>query len=109
MKDYIDGEIKEMLGKIFPIDEIDQRFEDMTEAILDKKEEDPTYTVKHPLQLTVPFPTPEAEAKVAAEIQDKLEKERLKRSKQYLPTAARANRDKKEEAEKVANELANPN
>lgn len=62
MKDYIDGEIKDMMGKIFPIDEVDKRFLEMLEAIEEKKKENPNFEVKHPLQLTVPFPTPEAEA-----------------------------------------------
>ena len=62
MKDYIDGEIKDMLAKIFPIDEVEKRFQGMLEEIDKKKAEDPNFEVKHPLQLTVPFPTPEAEA-----------------------------------------------
>jgi hypothetical protein len=63
----------------------------MLDAIEAKKAEDPTFTIKHPLELTVPFPSPEAEAKISADIQEKKEKERLKRERQYLPPAARAN------------------
>ena len=77
--DYIDGEIKDMLAKIFALDEVERKFEGMLEAIEKKKKEDPTWTVKHPLNLTIPFPTPEAEAKVAAEIAEKEEKERKRR------------------------------
>ena len=76
MKDYIDGEIKDMLGKIFPGDEVDQRFDNMLETIENKKAEDPTFTVKHPLELSEPFPSPEAEAKIASEIQERIEKEK---------------------------------
>lgn len=49
IKDYIDSEIKDMLGKIFPSDEVDQRFENLLETIETKKAEDPTFTIKHPL------------------------------------------------------------
>ena len=86
MMDYIDKEIKIMLGKIVAQDEVEQRFEDMMDAIEDKKAEDPTYEVKHPLQLTVAFPTPEGIAQVAAEIQEKKDKELAREKARYLPT-----------------------
>ena len=59
MIEFIDGEIKDMLGKIFALDEVEKKFEDMLAAIDRKEKADPTWSIQHPLQLTVPFPTPE--------------------------------------------------
>ena len=40
----------------------------MLETIETKKAEDPDFKIKHPLELSEPFPSPEAEARIAGEI-----------------------------------------
>ena len=40
MMEYIDGEIKELFKKIFPIDEVESRFQGMLDAIKEQKEKD---------------------------------------------------------------------
>ena len=70
----------------------------MLDAIEENKQKDPTFTVKHPLDLTTPFPTQEAIDKVYAEIQEKREKELARERARYLPPQARANLEAKKKA-----------
>lgn len=67
-----------MLGKIYPSDEVEQRFENLLEIIESKKADDPSYTVKHPLKPSEPFPSPEVEARIAKEIQERIVKQKEK-------------------------------
>lgn len=67
-----------MLGKIYPSDEVEQRFENLLETIESKKADDPSYKVEHPLKLSEPFPSPEVEARIAREIQERIVKQKEK-------------------------------
>ena len=98
MMDYIDGEIKNNMKQIHPIDEVEKKFKEMLDAIEENKRLDPTFTVKHPLKLTTPFPTEEAIAKVNAQIKEKKEKELARERARYLPPLARANLEAKKQA-----------
>ena len=85
MMEYIDGEIKELFKKIFPMDEVESRFQGMLDAIKEQKEKDPNFEVKHPLELTLPFPTPEKEQELAQMTADRIKKESESRAKIYIP------------------------
>ena len=88
MMEYIDSEIKELFKKIFPIDEVESRFQGMLDAIKEQKEKDSNFEVKHPLELTLPFPTPEKEQELAQMTADRIKKESENRAKIYIPQAA---------------------